>query len=196
MPELEILFTDNYTLSSQDIINGYVTLSRSPLDPDNVALNIVNGTPQVPTIDYFVVGKQVRWDNYPLENILEEGDQLRIIYSTDNGLNMFSAHPSRDNAYVRSTINTEALLLLTYPDGYFEETYQLSRVDVTYIHEDTREKKTLVHVGSDLHSFVAWTSFARTGTWKKMQVRVRDTDGATKIINRDQIGVLQDLILS
>lgn len=197
MAIFEVPIIEHRQLTSLDLYNKFLTLSRTPLDPALVAMTTV--TPQNYTNDYWVEGLLLKWEGTPLDigpEALVTGEILHIYYSTENSLNTFSTAPLRNNIPVTSTINMEALLAIIGGDTYYDIPGKIDRVDVTYIHEDLRESKTIVHAGDSLTGPVFWSTYSRSGVWHKMRLRVRDKDGAVTWIYRDQIGVHQDLILS
>ena len=191
----ELIVQDDFTLTAQDISNKYVTLTRTPVTSTEVALNIVEGGSQEYGVDYIVSGLQLIWNGYDLDGYLAENDQLRVVYSTENAINSFSQTPQRDGVRVTSTLNTERLLAMTSGDSYFDATNKFTRVDITYIHEDNRQKVTIVH-NKVFQGRVGWSSFAQSGTWRKMAMRCRDTDGALLYLDREDIGTEEDLVLS
>ena len=100
MPLVENIITDHFILSSLDISNKYVTLSRTPVLGSLVALNIVKGSSQVYGLDYSVSGNILTWDGYVLDGSFSAGNEIRAIYSTDGRLNIFSSQPERDGVEV------------------------------------------------------------------------------------------------
>lgn len=192
---LEEVIVDHLTLTATDISNKYVSLSRTPSSPSEVALN-AEGTPQIYGVDYTVTAKRLRWDGYVLDGFLESGDLLRVTYSTEGSINVFDSTPARDGVPVISTINEEALIPLVDSDSYFDSINKVARVDITYVHTDGRQSVTIPHQGPDLQAFVSWSSFARSGVWKKERARLKDKDGAILYVGRSTIGEEQDLTLS
>jgi hypothetical protein len=191
-----LVVVDEFVLTPTDISNKYVTLTRTPALSSEVAMNIIHGISQEFGVDFVCVGRQLSWSSYVLDGLLESGDSIRAVYDTENSLNSFVTSPNRDDSYVTSYVNQEVLMTMIQSDGYFTDISKVSRVDITYIHEENRERKTIIHVGSNLTGHVVWSSHARAGTWLKTGLRVRDTDGAIIKVGRDLIGNHQDLILS
>ena len=75
------MITSEYFILDSTMINeAYLTLSEHPDRPENVALNIVHGTPQDYGTDFYVSGKNLIWDGLALESFLEVGDELRVTY--------------------------------------------------------------------------------------------------------------------
>lgn len=194
MAVLEEIIVDHLTLTSTDITNKYVTLSRTPVTPTEVSMT--TDTPQDYDTDYYVEGKTLKWDGKLLDGFLEAGDEMQVIYSTDGSLNTFAVPPERDGNYYTSTINKEAVLEITESDSYFNAEAKFYRVDVTYVHEDNRQSETIIHFGPNLTGRVNFSTFARAGVWKKMRLRVKGFDGAIRFINRTEIGEEQDLTLT
>lgn len=71
-----------FTLLPVDATNEYVLLAGTPVDPDNVALDLIGGTAQALSGDFGADSTSVKWDNpaYNLNGILATGDKLRVIY--------------------------------------------------------------------------------------------------------------------
>lgn len=192
---LEEIITDYFTITSTNVANKYVTLSRTPTSPLEVALN-VGGTPQIYNTDYYVVGKQLRWDGMAIEPDVAAGDKFRAVYATEGSINVFTTAPQRDGVAVVSTINEEALIPLVEDDSYFDDINKVFRVDVTYVHSDDRQTVNIMHLIPNLTGEAVWSSFARSGVWRKERARLVDKDGAVKYIGRSVIGDDQDLTLS
>ena len=67
-------------LTQQDIDNKFVTLSPTPLVSSAVLLTPEGGIPQTYSIDYVVVGNQLRWEGLGLDNFLDLTDVLIVQY--------------------------------------------------------------------------------------------------------------------
>lgn len=195
---LEERYTEYHTLTATDISNKYVQLDRTPYAPSEVAMNIVKGSTQQYGVDYYVEGDLLKWDGMTLDGLLAENDEIRVVFSVENALNYFKMMPERDDFRVVSVINSERLLELTAiaGNGYFNDISKISRVDIVYQDSNYRERKRIIHVGSNLEGQAFWSTFARSGTWYKIEARLRDKDGATLLIDRDIIGDREDLVLS
>lgn len=70
----------NYTLTSHDINNKFITLPGAPMHPDLLRLNIVGGIEQINSIDFTVSEAIVSWEALGLDSFLEENDILIIQY--------------------------------------------------------------------------------------------------------------------
>jgi PKD repeat protein len=115
------------------------------------------------------------------------------------GLNFFRMTPLRNSRRVVSDINAPVLLADTAAAGggdYFDSTTKMSRVDLTFYDSNSREKKTIIHIGGNLEGRESWTPNSTSGTWRLTQVRVRDTDGAELFIDRSILGDIQDFTLA
>jgi hypothetical protein len=110
-------------------------------------------------------------------------------------INTFSSAPQRNSVPVISTVNISYLISLV-SDPYFSSSTEFSRVDVIYVDPNIRQRKIIIHMGPSFTGIVSWSPFAIPGTWLKVKVRMRDTDGALLFLNRTQIGSGEDLILS
>lgn len=73
---------DYFTLTGTDATNQYVTLSGTPKDTTNVAMDLIGGTAQALAGDFGVAGQTVRWDStaYGLNGVLAASDKIRVIY--------------------------------------------------------------------------------------------------------------------
>ena len=67
-------------LTQEDINNKYVTLASTPLIPSAVVVTPEGGIPQAYTVDFIIVGNQLRWDGLGLDNFLDETDVLLVQY--------------------------------------------------------------------------------------------------------------------
>jgi hypothetical protein len=110
-------------------------------------------------------------------------------------INTFSVAPQRNSSPVISTVNIPYLISLV-SDPYFSSSTEFSRVDVIYVDPNIRQRKVIIHMGPSFTGIASWSSFAIPGTWLKVKVRLRDTDGALSLLYRSQIGSGEDLILS
>ncbi|MEM4385830.1 MAG: hypothetical protein QXD03_04720 [Candidatus Anstonellales archaeon] len=77
---------DVFTLTSTDISNKYVTLSKSPAYPTKVILEVKGAPSQFYGDDYVVSGSQLSWNGLGLDGLLIEGDKIRAIYAADINL--------------------------------------------------------------------------------------------------------------
>jgi len=75
-------FVSYVTLTAADMTNGYVPLPTfvSPDETDNVALNVVGGPSQEFNVDYGIEYGSILWTDYVLEDFLDAGDTLRIVF--------------------------------------------------------------------------------------------------------------------
>jgi hypothetical protein len=71
---------EEVTLTMQNIIDGQVILSRTPVLPSAVRLLPDGGIPQRYGVDYAVVGNILTWQGLGLDGFLEEDDILYITY--------------------------------------------------------------------------------------------------------------------
>lgn len=110
-------------------------------------------------------------------------------------INTFSVAPQRDSVPVISTVSISYLISLI-SDPYFSIAPEFSRVDVIYVDPNIRQRKVIIHMGPSFTGITSWSLYAIPGTWLKVKVRMRDTDGALSFLNRSQIGSGEDLILS
>jgi len=110
-------------------------------------------------------------------------------------INTFSVTPQRNSVPVISTVNISYLISLI-SDPYFTISTEFSRVDVIYVDPNIRQRKVIIHMGPSFTGIASWSPFAISGTWLKVKVRMRDTDGAISFLNRSQIGSGEDLTLS
>lgn len=71
-----------FTLDTTDSSNKYVDLTGTPLDSNNVALDLIGGTAQALNGDFAVDTTRVKWDStsYGLYSLLAANDKLRVIY--------------------------------------------------------------------------------------------------------------------
>jgi hypothetical protein len=72
--------TDVFTLSSLDISQKKVTLSKTPISSDSVKFIPDGGIEQRINIDYVLNANEILWDSLTLDGFLEEGEIVRITY--------------------------------------------------------------------------------------------------------------------
>lgn len=80
IPTGAIYGVETFTLSAQDIINKFVTLSVTPTSPTDVILTPEGGIQQRFGIDFTVNGNIVSWDGYGLDGFLEQNEVITIQY--------------------------------------------------------------------------------------------------------------------
>jgi hypothetical protein len=72
---------DKFILSSTDISNKFVTLSKTPGIPANAIL-YVDGAPTLTfSEDYTVSGAQLGWSGLTLDGILAQSDNITVTYT-------------------------------------------------------------------------------------------------------------------
>ena len=74
-------YTDNFTVTNQDLANKFVTLSRTPAFPDKVELSVFGGIEQRPGVDFVVTGNILSWNALALEMLLDPGTAFTARYS-------------------------------------------------------------------------------------------------------------------
>jgi hypothetical protein len=114
-------------------------------------------------------------------------------------LNHFNPAPIRNGVPVVSTIDTSVLLTMaTDASGgnYFDNTSKITRVDLIYWDNNSREKKRIIHIGENFEGRTSWSPTSSPGVWRATEARLRDSDGAELFIERDILGDLQDITLT
>jgi hypothetical protein len=83
------LEVEKITLDATDISNGYISLTYTPVDVGEVAVDPTGGPAQILSYDFIVVGNQVIWDHVTIPNsdmkqVIDGGTwtpmEFRIIY--------------------------------------------------------------------------------------------------------------------
>jgi PKD repeat protein len=77
----KIIVSEEITINSTDVSRKYTTLHSTPDSTSDVLLNIIHGSAQEYGVDYYVDKNRLKWDDKNLEDIIEVGDSLRVIYS-------------------------------------------------------------------------------------------------------------------
>lgn len=67
-------------LEEENVFNRFITLSDTPVVPQNVTVTPEGGITQVNGIDFRVVGNTIRWDGMGLDGVLDETDVLLVQY--------------------------------------------------------------------------------------------------------------------
>ena len=70
------------TLTATEAAENKLYLATQPSNQDQVGLDVLDGVPQQIGLDFTVSGNVVDWSMGDLAGILEEGEILRLIYST------------------------------------------------------------------------------------------------------------------
>ena len=75
-------FASYITLTAVDMTHGYVDLPTfvSPDDSSDVAVNVIGGPSQELGVDFTIEYSKLVWDNYLLDNFLDVGDTLRVVF--------------------------------------------------------------------------------------------------------------------
>ncbi len=72
-----------HTITSLDVFSRGLQLEQYPMSPDDVAVNVVSGVPQMYGTDFVVVNNRLNWAGRNLEGLIAEGDELRLTYYFD-----------------------------------------------------------------------------------------------------------------
>lgn len=74
-------FVDYYTLDAGEVTAKEIELSGSPTQPTRVLLDIADGGgSRTYLLDYTVSGNVLSWNGLRLDGLLEEGDELRVVW--------------------------------------------------------------------------------------------------------------------
>lgn len=74
--------TEYRTITQEEIDNKKLLLTFTPLDPNNVQLDVkFGGGPQFFGEDFIIDGTFLKWDGYSLDGLLSEDDKVRIVYT-------------------------------------------------------------------------------------------------------------------
>lgn len=72
---------DYYTLTPTDIAAKSIDLSGVPTQNTKVLLDIADGGgSRAYGLDYYVYGSTLTWESTRLDGLLEEGDELRVVW--------------------------------------------------------------------------------------------------------------------
>lgn len=69
-----------FVLNNTNIIQGKLTLSQEPLDPQALSFLPDGGIPQRYGVDFTIVGNDIIWSGMGLDGFLEVNDIIRISY--------------------------------------------------------------------------------------------------------------------
>lgn len=75
-----LLQVDYITLTSTDILNKEITLSRTPAQADMTMWDVISGSAQVYSDDFTVTGNVLSWNGKDPETFLQVGDICRVLY--------------------------------------------------------------------------------------------------------------------
>lgn len=87
-PEIGLLpFSQFPVLTSTDITNKFVTLSKAPFEPSSVLLDIAGMGAQIYGFDYTVAGQTLSWAGMNLDGVITTSNKMRIyfLYGTTSG---------------------------------------------------------------------------------------------------------------
>jgi hypothetical protein len=76
-------FVEDIILTSQQIADKKITLSRIPAFPEALLFVPTGGVAQRYGVDYTVVGNDIGWAGLGLDGFLEEGEGIRITYQSE-----------------------------------------------------------------------------------------------------------------
>lgn len=74
-------YTDNFTVTAQNMSDKFVTLSHIPAFPDKVELSVFGGIEQRPGVDFVVIGTTLSWNALALELLLDIDTAFTVRYS-------------------------------------------------------------------------------------------------------------------
>ena len=153
-------------IAGSDLINTGVDLTTDPLEDPAINLSEVSK-------DYSHTQsyrpKAIKWDVGPAEAEL-------VVYD-------FSGTPQK-GVPISCTALIQSILAYANGDEYFDASSKIIRIDILFKHEDGRQKINIIYPASHFSSSVEWSNTARSGVWHVEQIRLKDTDGAIKIIER------------
>lgn len=67
-------------ISATEFADKQLVLVDEPLIPDNTIFDFINGGAAVYNEDFVVEGSTLKWDGRGLEDIISEGDKIRVVY--------------------------------------------------------------------------------------------------------------------
>jgi hypothetical protein len=103
-------FTDYACISSEDILNKYISLTYLIDNPTETAVNVVGGTAQELNSDFYIQDNKIKWDGMTLESEINPGDVLRVMYHA-RGLS--------DPVRVKFILKDSALTIMGVDNGHF-----------------------------------------------------------------------------
>lgn len=68
------------TITAAEAIAKALTLAVTPTSPERTELQISGAPCQIYDLDFEVVGDELIWSGKGLDGLLEEGDEIRILY--------------------------------------------------------------------------------------------------------------------
>lgn len=72
------------TITTAMLADGHVHVEKEVVNAASFVLDIIGGCQQYPDVDFSLEGKKIVWKNHPMEELLDEGDVLRVIYQSTN----------------------------------------------------------------------------------------------------------------
>jgi len=82
VPGSVVLIEEYFTVNSLNMLQKDINLSYKPID-GIIAVNIIDGPALLQDTDFFLNEDKVSWAATPIEFIMAEGDELRVIYLAD-----------------------------------------------------------------------------------------------------------------
>lgn len=121
---------EQITVTATDISNEFVTTTYDIIEDDLLTVSIVGGTTLEKNVDFEIDGNNVKWTGLELEEHIEEGDIINIVYtrlsSTPGTMTNFRKIKVDEN-YVASVGNE---LLVDSSDGPIEITLPASPMEL------------------------------------------------------------------
>lgn len=73
---------EDVILSAQNIADAKITLTKMPVMPETTFFFPAEGIMQRYGVDYKIVGKDITWSGMGLDGFLEESEEIRIFYQS------------------------------------------------------------------------------------------------------------------
>lgn len=144
------------TITDLEFFTQSLFLQATPANTQQVALDILEGVPQLIGQDFTVVGTTVSWASGELSTLLEAGDVLRIVYST------FPDYQILHVEITQEIVDARQFILPTrayYPEQVTLDViggmYQINGIDFTV------SEQTVYWQGTDLESILEVGDYIR-----------------------------------
>lgn len=85
------IFTEYYTLNTDNIQSKQITLPRQPAAESSLVFIPSGGSAQIPGIDFTVTGSTITWENLGLDGTLSIDDKILITYSVADSAMFFGS---------------------------------------------------------------------------------------------------------
>ena len=148
-----LLQVDYITLTSTDITNKQITLSKTPAQSDMTMWDVISGSAQTYSDDFTVTGNTLSWSGKGPESFLQAGDICRVVYVYQvTEVELYVEYVTFDNTMIT---NKEVQLQFTPSDPANVTWAIISGSEQTYLSDFTISGNVLSWAGKPLDGILS-----------------------------------------